>query len=214
MARLLLFNPFDHVNKDSVRKRVEKLKKKKAHLSEEEICRLLIKRKCRRCAAVGAITALPGAIPVLGTLVAIIGGTFIDMTAMGYYITEMILEIAVVYNRNLKISGTSREAVWVFVSSVGAGVAGKGLTGLTLGQLSGRVFQRLIERALLSLGIRASQRTILRIIPIIGMIAIGIINNYTCRKVGEYVADYYAENAYADSWEGETIDVEVEVKGE
>jgi len=174
----------------------------------------MIKKKCRWCATAGALTALPGAVPVLGTVVAIIGGTLLDMTAMGYFITELILEIAVLHNRDIDTEGTSREAVWVLVSSVGAGAAGRGLTGLTVRRLSGQAFNRLIEQALLALGIRASQRTILRIIPFIGMFIAGSVNYYICQKVGEFVMRYYAENSYTDKWDGDTIDVEVTARGE
>lgn len=211
---MLIFNPFDHINKKDIKKRVDKIKKKKRNLSSEEICRLMIKKKSRWCAAAGALTALPGAVPVFGTVVAIVGGTLLDMTAMGYFITEMILEVAAVYNRNIDTAGTSREAVWVLVSSVGAGAAGRGLTGVTVKRLSGRAFNRLIEQALLALGIRASQRTILRIIPFIGMFIAGAVNYYICKKVGAFVINYYADNDYADNWDGETIDVEVVARGE
>lgn len=210
---MVIFDPFDHINKKDIKKRIKKLKKKK-NLSNEELCRLLIKKKSRWCALAGGATALPGTVPVLGTLVAVIGGTLLDMSAMAFFITELILEMAEVYDRDLDRSGTSREAIWVLVTSVGAGAAGRGLTRLTVGQLSGLAFKNLLEQALLALGIRASQRTILRIIPFIGMFIAGGVNYYTCQKVGNFVAKYYAENAYVETWDGETIDVEAEVKGE
>lgn len=208
---MLIFNPFDHVNKKDIKKRVEKLKKNKKDLNTEDICRILIKKKSRWCAAAGALTALPGAVPVLGTIVAIVGGTLFDMTAVGFFITELILEVAAAHDRDLDISGTSREAVWVMVSSIGAGAAGRGLTKLTVGQLTGRAFNRLIEQVLIGLGIRASQRTILRIIPFVGMLIAGGVNYYTCKKVGDLALKYYAENSYTDTWDGKTIDVNYEI---
>lgn len=211
---VLIFNPFDYVNRKDIKKRVEKVIRKKSQLSNEEISRLMIRKKSRWCAVAGALTALPGAIPVLGTLVAIIAGTLLDITAMGFFITEMILEVAAAYNRDLDKEGTSREAVWVLVSSVGAGAASKGLTGMTARRLSGQAFNHLIEEALLALGIRASQRSILRIIPVIGMFIAGAVNLYTCKKVGDYVIKYYSENAYLDKWDGETIDVDAYARGE
>jgi hypothetical protein len=211
---VLIFNPFDYVNRKDIKKRVGKVIRKKSQLSEEEISRLLIRKKSRWCAAAGALTALPGAVPVLGTLVAVVAGTLLDITAMGFFITEMILEVAAAHNRDLDKEGTSREAVWVLLSAVGAGVASKGLTSLTARRLSGQAFNHLIEQALLALGIRASQRSILRIIPVIGMFIAGGVNLYTCKKVGEYVIKYYSENAYVDKWDGETIDVDAYARGE
>lgn len=211
---MLIFNPFDHVDRKEIKKRVEKLRRKKSSLNNEEIARILIRKKSRWCAAAGALTALPGAVPVLGTLVAIIAGTVLDITAMGFFITELILEVAAAHNRDLDKEGSGREAVWVLVSAVGAGAASKGLTGMTVRRLSGRAFNRLIEQALLALGIRASQRTVLRIIPVIGMFIAGAVNLYTCNKVGDYVIKYYSENSYTDKWDGETIEAEVIARGE
>ncbi len=211
---VLIFNPFDHVNREDIKKRVEKLRRKKNRLSNEEFSRLLIRKKSRWCAAAGALTALPGAVPVLGTAIAVVLGTFLDITAMGFFITEMILEVAVAHNRDLGKEGTRREAVWVLVSAVGAGVAAKGLTGMTVRRLSGQAFNRLIEQALLALGIRASQRAFLRIIPVIGMFIAGAVNIYACNKVGDYIINYYIENPYVDKWDGETIDAEVVSRGE
>jgi len=211
---LMIFNPFDHINKEDIKKRVMKLQKKKSNLTPKELCHLLINKKSRWCAAAGAATALPGAVPVVGTLVAVVGGTLLDMIAMAFFITELILEIAVVHKRDLDVTGTSREAVWVLVSSVGAGAAGSGLTKVTLSQLSGRAFMRVVEQALLAMGIRASQRTLLRVIPVFGMFIVGAVNHYTCKKIGEFVVAYYSENAYVDTWSGDTIDVKAEVKGE
>lgn len=77
-----------------------------------------------------------------------------------------------------------------------------------------RAFLRLMEQALLAMGIRATQRTILRVIPFIGMFIAGAVNYYTCKKVGEHVMKYYSRNTYDDAWNGKTIDAESEVKGE
>jgi len=211
---VVIFNPFDHINKKDIKKRIQKLKKKRSNLSYEELCGLLIKKKSRLCALAGGTTALPGIVPGVGTLVAVVGGTLLDMTAMAFFITELILEVAAVYDRDLDESGTSREAVWVLVSSVGAGAAGSGLTNFTISQLTSNAFKRLVEQALVALGIRASQRSFLRIIPLVGMFIAGGVNYYTCQKVGSFVSKYYSENGYADTWDGQTLDVEVEVKGE
>lgn len=211
---MVMINPFDLINKKDIKKRIQKLKKKKSKLSNRELCQLLIRKKSRWCALAGGATALPGVVPGVGTIVAVIGGTLLDMSAMAFFITELILEVAAVYDRDLDQSGTSREAVWVLVSSVGAGAAGRGLTNFTINRLTSNALKELLEKVLVSLGIRASQRSFLRIIPIIGMFIAGGVNHYTCQKVGRFVAEYYAENGYVDNWEGKTLDVEVEVKGE
>jgi len=210
----MMFNPFDLINKQDIKKRIKKLKKKKSNLSNEELCRLLIKKKCRLCAVAGGATAVPGIVPGVGTLIARVGRMLADMSAMAFFLTELILEVAAVYDRDLEEAGTSREAVWVLVASAGAGAAGKGLTGFAIDQLTGNALKTLIERALMSLGVRASQRTFFRILPLIGVFIAGWVNYYTCQKVGNYVARYYAENNTPVNWEGDTIDVIAEVSTE
>ncbi|MCE5184435.1 MAG: hypothetical protein LLF77_07890, partial [Synergistaceae bacterium] len=181
---MMIINPFDLINKQDIKKRIQKLKKKKSNLSNEEICQLLIRKKSRWCAVAGGATALPGAVPGVGTLIAVVGGTLVDMSAMAFFLTELILEVAAVYDRDLDEAGTSREAVWVLVTSVGAGAAGKGLTSFAINQLTGNALKNLVERALVSLGIRASQRSFLRILPVLGMFIAGWVNYYACNKVG------------------------------
>ena len=211
---MVIFNPFEHVNKKDIKKRVAKLKKKNPHLSNEELCRILIRKKSRWCTTAGVVTAMPGTVPVLGTLFVVVGGTALDLIAMAYLLTELILEVAEVYNRNLDLDETSREAVWVLVSAIGSSAAGRGLSSLTVAQLSRSTFLRLVEHALLALGIRTSQKTVLRIIPLSGMFVAGWVNYYTCNKVGSFVIKHYSENADHDSWKGKTIDVEVAVEKE
>jgi len=210
-----LINPFDYVNKDEVRKRVAKLKRKKPDWSREEISRLIVRKKCRLCATAGAASAVPGAVPGLGTLVALVGGTVFDVIAVGYLMSEMIMEVAAVHERDLEGQDTSREAVWVFVSAVGAGAAGKGLTRAAVSQLSNTAFTRMFERVLLTLGFRVTQRTIFRIIPLIGIFIVGAVNFYTCEKVGEYAIKYYDKNeSYNHDRNGKTIEVDAETVGE
>lgn len=212
---MALINPFDYVNKDEVKKRVAKLKRKKPGWSREEISRFIVRKKCRLCASAGAASAVPGAVPGLGTLVALVGGTIFDVFAVGYLISEMILEVAAVHDRDLEGNDTSREAVWVFVSALGAGAAGKGLTRVAVSRLSSSAFTRLFERVLLSLGFRVAQRTIFRIIPLIGIFIIGAVNFYTCEKVGEYVIKFYDKNEYhGHGRDGKTIDVDAGIAGE
>lgn len=207
----MFINPFECVDKNNVRKRVEKLKKRKKSMTTEDICRLLVEKKSRWCAAAGAVSSLPALVPGLGTLVAAVLGTAFDVAAMGYFMAELVLEVASCFNRRLDIPGTSREAVWVLASAVGAGAAGKGLAKAAGAGLSGPALTGLLQRLLLAMGIRATQRTILRIIPFAGMLAMGSVNYYTCKRLGSLIIDYYSCHIYDEKWDGKTIEVEGEV---
>lgn len=203
---MFYINPFDYVNKNDVIKKVAGLKKKHSTMSGRELCDLVISRQSRWCAASGAVTALPGAFPGLGTVLAVFGGTALDITALSYFMSEMILGLSAIYGRDLNIPAVSREALWVLVSAVGSDVAGKGLTRTVVAQLGSQAVVKLIQELLLSLGIRISQRSILKIIPVLGTLISAAVNYYICKKIGKLAADYYEKNSFQE-WEGKTVDV-------
>lgn len=198
------------INKEEVRRRVEKLRKQHPDLSNRDLCELIIVQKSRFCAASGAVTALPAALPVIGTLITLVGGTVLDMTAVGYFTAEMVLEMSAVYGRDLSLPGVSREALWVMASAVGSDAAGKTIGKLAMQQMENQFFTRLARELLISLGIRASQRTVLKIIPLLGAAISGSVNYFVCRQIGRLAADYYEKNSF-ENWPGETIDIEGEI---
>lgn len=206
----MLFNPFAMINKEDVRRSVEKLRRQHPDLTNRELCELIIARKSRLCAASGAITALPAAVPVVGTLVTLVGGTALDMAAVGYFTAEMILEMSAVYGRDLNLPRVSREALWVMASAVGADAAGKTIGKSAVQQMNNQFFTRLVREVLVSLGIRASQRSVLKVIPFLGAIISGSVNYFVCRKIGGIAANYY-EKHHDETWVGETIDIEGKV---
>ncbi len=203
---MIYINPFDYVNKKDVVKRVAGMKKKHSGMTGRELCDLIIRRKSRWCAASGAVTALPGAFPGLGSVLAVFGGTALDITALSYFMSEMILEMSAIYGRDLNIPAVSREALWVLVSAVGSDVAGKGLTRTVVARMGRQAVVKLMQELLLSLGIRISQRSLLKIIPVLGTIISGAVNYYICKKIGRLAADYYDKNSFQE-WEGKTITV-------
>lgn len=206
----MIFNPFALINKEEVRRRVEKMRKDHPDLTNRELCELIIARKSRFCAASGVFTALPAAVPVVGTLITLIGGTALDMAAVGYFTAEMILEMSAVYGRNLYLPKVSREALWVMASAVGADTANKTIGRTAVQQMNNQFFTRMLREVLVSLGIRATQRTVLKVIPFLGAIISGSVNYYVCRKIGRIAADHYEKDTY-EHWMGDTIDVEREV---
>ncbi|GBF34050.1 hypothetical protein DCCM_3161 [Desulfocucumis palustris] len=203
---MFYINPFDYVNKNDVRKRVLKIKKKNQELNNRQLCEMVIKNKSRWCAASGAVTALPGAFPGLGTVVAVLGGTALDITALSYFMSEMILEMSAIYGRDLNIPAASREALWVFVSAVSSDLAGKGLARAAAARMGRQAVLKLLQELLLSLGIRVSQRSLLKIIPVLGTVISSAVNYYICKKIGAIAADYYEKSSFSE-WQGTTIDI-------
>lgn len=199
-------NPIRMVNETDARKRVNRLRKARPEMTERQLCRIIIKKKTGWCALSGIVTALPGIIPGPGTLISLFGGTFLDIAALSYILSEMVMEIAIVYDRDLGKQGSSREALWVLLSSVGADTVSKNVTRLAAKQMGTQAFTKVANNLLISMGIRLSQRSLLKIIPLLGALISGTVNYLFCKKAGSIIADYYEKNR-GDHWEGITIDV-------
>lgn len=202
----LRFNPFNYINEVEARGRVERLKKAHPQMTRRQLCDIIIARKSRWCAGSGFVTALPGSFPGLGTLLAFLGGTAFDVMALMYFISEMIMEMALLHGRDFRQQGASREAVWVFFSAVGTDTISKNVSKIAVKQMGRQAFIKFTQDLLFSLGIRLSQRSVLKIVPLLGALASGIVNYLLCRKVGNMVADYYEANNPGE-WEGITIDI-------
>jgi hypothetical protein len=185
---------------------VSRLKKANPGLSRRGLCDIIIARKAFWCAGSGALTALPGTLPGLGTLLALVGGTAFDLAGLTYFMSEMVTEMALVYDRDLRRQGTAREMVWIFMFSIGADAAGKNASRLAVSQMGRQAFVKVVGDLLVALGIRVSQRSLLKAIPFIGAIASGLVNYYFCRRAGRAVADYY-ETSDPGDWEGVTLDI-------
>lgn len=200
------FNPFDYVNEVEARKRVDRLKKVHPEMTRRQLCNVIIARKSRWCAGSGVATALPGIFPGLGTVLTIFGGTAFDIMVLTYFMSEMIMEMALLYDRDFRSQGAVKEAVWVFLSAVGTDTVSKNISKLAVKQMGRQAFVKFGQDLLFTLGIRVSQRSLLKIIPLIGAVASGLVNYLFCRKIGSMVADYY-ETSGPSQWGGATIDV-------
>ncbi len=202
----LRFNPFDYINEAEARGRVGRLKKAHPEMTRRQLCEIIIVRKARWCAGSGVITSLPGNFPGLGTVLALLGGTVLDVVALMYFMAEMIMEVGLLYGRDFRRQGQAKEAVWVFFSAVGTDAVSKNVSKIAVRQMGRQAFVKFTQDLLLTMGIRVSQRSILKIIPLLGALASGLVNYMLCRKIGGMVADYY-DRSNPEEWEGTTIDV-------
>ncbi|MCL6476895.1 MAG: EcsC family protein [Peptococcaceae bacterium] len=199
-------NPFDFVNEAEAGRRVARLKKARPEMTRRQLCDVVIAGKSRWCAFSGAVTALPGNYPGLGTLLALLGGAAVDIMALMYFMSEMIMELALIYDRDFRRQATAREAVWVFMSAAGTDAVSKNISKFAVKQMGRQAFIKFTQDLLITLGIRISQRSVLKIIPFLGAMVSGLVNYLMCRKVGKMVADYY-ESSSPGEWGGVTIDV-------
>lgn len=206
----MFFNPLRFIDPAGVEKRVRNLKLDNPGLTNRELCKLVIRERSIVCAASGALTTLPAVFPVIGTLTTLVGGIAVDVSLVACFMMRMVMEIAVIYGRNLTRQGVSREILWVFASAAGADAVSKTVSRISVSQMSNQVMVKMIQQVLLSLGIRSTPRVAVRIIPLVGAGIAGFINYSICNKVGRWVSNYY-DSCSGEDWK-ETIDINGEVK--
>ena len=85
-------------------------------------------------------------------------------------------------------------------------MVGKGLSKIAIKQLGNQAVVKLGHKLLLSMGIRIGQRSLFKILPLLGVAISGTVNYCFCQKVGNFMVDYYEKHAFED-WQGPTIDV-------
>ena len=208
---MINMNPFSYIDYTKVRLKIEKLRKENPTLDSAELAQILIRSNSHKCAALGVTVALPALVPGFGTALAFIGGVIVDITVLGYLLSNLILEIAALYNRNLEVKDTLREAVWVFIMAIGSDVVGRGLSKTVVAHLSAGSYVSLLRKLFWLLGTKVTRKSVFsRIIPLIGAVVAGVVNYMTAGIIGRRALKYYQDNS-VDSWRGETLDVEYEV---
>jgi hypothetical protein len=151
-----LIGKLDEKDRRAAAKRVEKLRVKNPAADTQTIADLLIKRKCRRTAVVGAITAAPATIPGLGTLTSLVLGSSVDLAISAGLLAELVLELAACHG--VQMSPSEERAAILMVTGLGAGAnklvqsAGRRVAG----KASERLAQKSVARALPVIGIGAA----------------------------------------------------------
>ncbi|MFZ5898829.1 MAG: hypothetical protein ACOYU7_06650 [Bacillota bacterium] len=208
----MVFNIWDRRAIKAAQRRVDELRAAHPFASPAELADKLIQRKARAAAVAGSITALPAAVPGIGTLIAVLAGTFADLTVFGHLLKTLVYELAVVYGRNPDSQDVQREIRWVFAVAAGMEAAGKHVAGAAARGM-GYMASSATQRSLLALGFRAGQRTLLfRLLPWIGVALVGGMNYLFARSVGRKMCACFGETKGDAGWSGRTIDAEFTVE--
>ncbi len=73
-------------------------------------------------------------------------------------------------------------------------------------QASKRAFKRLLQQLLARIGLRVTQKTVARFIPVVGSLVMAIVNKQTTNIVGLVARDYFEENPNQEpGWEGSDV---------
>ncbi|MEQ8172741.1 MAG: hypothetical protein ABRQ38_27905, partial [Candidatus Eremiobacterota bacterium] len=194
-----LFNPFDYINPEKIKNRVNTIKDRHPEWEKEDICKELVRQKARLCGTTGAISALPSSLPGIGTFMTLAGGTAVDITTMVFFLSELTLEIATVYNREPSTEATTKEAFWVLSSCFGLEAATVGISKIAVINASKKALSVLIKKLLGVIGGWLAKGIILRMIPLVGSIVNASINMSACKQVGKESVLWYKTNPEQDS---------------
>jgi hypothetical protein len=114
-----LFGMVSNVDVKAAEERVRALKAEYPNASTEEIVQKLIRNKCQRTAAVGAVTSGAALIPGLGTAAALTLGVAADIGATFKLQAELVLEIAAAHDYPL--TEEEKQRVVMFITGLSAG---------------------------------------------------------------------------------------------
>jgi len=203
------FNPFNQRQAREIKSKIVRLKQRYPERDSRELALLVIGERSFQCALIGVLTALPAIVPGIGTLFALFGGLAADITLLTYVLTRMVLEIAALHERNLSDTTCQKEAFWAFILAAGTGTLSNNISRTIVAQLSKEAFSTLIERFLISLGIRSTGRSaLLRIIPFAGLFLAGGINYWLGKTVGQQTLNYYQRKYESTEDDRNTLEAE------
>jgi hypothetical protein len=211
----MFFNPFSYRLAGAAREKVEMLRRMHPNDDNQQLARRLINDKAKLCGVVGALTALPAIVPGIGTLIAVLSGVAVDIMVLSAVLYRLVLELSIVYGRDPFSIEVQKEAIKIFGLAAGIDAAGKKAARITAEQLSRQAAATGLNRPLIYLGLRASQRSILgRIIPLLGVLVAGGINFLFARSIGHRVLKHYENDGKKDRvgpWQGRTIGADYRV---
>lgn len=165
------------VDHKAVNKTVKKLKKKNENASVEDLCELLIKKKCRHAAAVGAVTAGPSVIPGLGTVTALTIGTGVDFKVTSKLQAELVLEIAQVMA--IEMSPAEERNAILLIAGLHAGTS----------KLAENIGKRIAQKATQHL----AEKSISKALPFLGMASSAGINHASTYIIGKRSLTYFQQ---------------------
>lgn len=175
----MLFNVVSDVDLEAAAERVRQFKEKYPQASPQELAQILIREKSRKTATVGAVTSGVALIPGLGTAAALTLGVAADIGATFKLQAELVLEIASVYDYPLTEEEKQRLVMVITGISAGATV------------LTRKTGQAIAVKAGEHLAGRAVGKSLLKAIPIVGVLASAGTNVLSTYIIGHRADAYF-----------------------
>lgn len=119
-SRLSLWDAVTHADRDAAIRRVERLRKAHPKATRESLHKMLVRSKCLQAGAVGALSALTGAIPGVGRLAAFALGPLADTALVSVLQAELVLETFALYEFELPAGAEKMAVLGIAASNIGA----------------------------------------------------------------------------------------------
>jgi len=171
----LIYKAISDVDIQAAADKVRGLKAKYPDASAQELSQKLIREKCERTGVVGAVTSGAGLIPGVGTAAAITLGTAADIGATFKLQAELVLEIAAVYDYPL--SDEEKQRIVMLITGISAGT-----TALA---------RRAGQRVTIKVTEKAAGKTVLKALPIVGVLASAGTNVLSSYIIGQRADTYF-----------------------
>jgi len=170
-----IFRVVSDVDLEAATARVKALKEEHPDASPEELSRKLIREKCRRTGTVGAVTSGAGLIPGIGTAAAATLGVAADIGATFKLQAELVLELAALYDYPL----TDEEKQRIIML----------ITGLSAG--TNALARKAGQQAAVKVGERMAEKSVLKALPVVGVIASAGTNVLSTYVIGQRADAYF-----------------------
>ncbi len=170
-----LFRVISDVDLDAAAQRVDALTQKYPNASTEELSKILIRDKCQRTGTVGAVTSGAALIPGIGAAAAVTLGVAADIGATFKLQAELVLELAALYNYPLTDDEKQRLVMMI--------------TGLSAGTAS--LTRKAGEKAVAKIGERFAAKSVVKVLPVVGVIASAGTNVLSTYIIGQRADAYF-----------------------
>lgn len=183
-----IFNVVSDVDLETATERVKWLEEKYPNATPQELSQRIIRDKCQRTGAIGAATSGAGLIPGIGTAAAVTLGVAADIGATFKLQAELVLELAALYDYPLTEEDKQRLVMTI--------------TGISAGTTA--LARKAGEQASLKLGEKLAEKSILKALPVIGVVASAGTNVLSTYIIGQRADAYFrlgpeAMGSWADS---------------
>jgi hypothetical protein len=170
-----IFGVVSDVDLEAATARVKALKEANPDASLEELSQKLIRDKCQRTGAVGVVTSGAGLIPGIGTAAAVTLGVAADIGATFKLQAELVLELAALYDYPL--TEEEKQQVVMLITGLSAGTS-------ALARKAG-------QAAAVKIGEKFAEKSILKALPVVGVIASAGTNAFSTYIIGKRADAYF-----------------------